>query len=123
MKLANTPPAYCSSCFNQDPQALHVDMEAYWDGPVTEPKGDGHDAVAIDDLILCEACVREAASLLPEYAPAQAELEEIKRDYRALFDFAKQLQETNATMAEALSMRVHVKAPAKAGKPAVQKTP
>lgn len=116
MKLTNIPPAYCSSCFNQDPEALHVDMEAYWDGPVPEAKGDGYDAVAIDDLVVCEACVREAASLLPEFIPAQAELEALKADYNALFDFAKKLQETNAEMAEVNSLRARVKTPAKAGK-------
>lgn len=122
MKLSDTPPAYCASCFNQDPQALHVDMEAYFDGPVPVAKKDGYDAVAIDDLILCEGCVREAASLLPEYVPAQAELEVLKGDYQALFDFARKLQETNSEMAETISLRQRVKTPGKAGKPAVQST-
>lgn len=123
MKLSDTPPAYCSSCFNQDPQALHVDLEAYWDGPVPQAKGEGYDAVAIDDLVLCEACVREAAGLLPEYVPALAELEVLKEDYRNLFEFAKGLQEANAKMADAVDLRQRAKAPSKAGKPAVQSTP
>jgi hypothetical protein len=53
-------PIYCSSCFNQ--QAIrHVDFDAACD------RGYGKEEaveVAMDDLILCENCVREGAELL-----------------------------------------------------------
>lgn len=111
MRLSTTPPAYCSACFNQDPQAIHVDMDAAWDGPVPQMKGDGFDAVAIDDLVLCEACVRSAAGLLPEFEPIAAEYEALQAEYRNLWEFAKGLQETNAKFAEAVDMRQRVKAP------------
>jgi hypothetical protein len=54
--------AFCASCFNQDPTATHVDLEAYWDGPVI----DSNNGVkqAIDDLVLCDTCIAEAAKLI-----------------------------------------------------------
>lgn len=62
MKLVEQTPAYCSSCFNQDPQSIHIDLDAAWDGPVVE----GAIKVTIDDLVLCANCVREAYGMLPE---------------------------------------------------------
>ncbi len=85
MRLTNTP-AYCSSCFQQQPDKLHVDLDAAWDGPVLE----GSIKVAIDDLILCEGCLREAYRLLPSRRDAQVE------EYKRNLD---QLQEQNAVLA------------------------
>lgn len=62
MRLTDTP-AYCASCFGQYPERRHVDMEAYFDGPVLDASGTKQ---AIDDLVLCEDCVREAAQLVLE---------------------------------------------------------
>jgi hypothetical protein len=47
----------CAACytFNDKP---HVDMSAAFDGPVLE------NGMTIDDLILCEDCVRSAAQAL-----------------------------------------------------------
>lgn len=47
----------CAACytFNDKP---HVDMSASFDGPVLE------NGMTIDDLILCEDCVRSAAQAL-----------------------------------------------------------
>lgn len=52
-------PAYCASCFQQEP-VRYVDFEAAFDGPVLP----GAIPVAIDDLILCENCLKEAFSIL-----------------------------------------------------------
>lgn len=90
-RVADPNPAYCSSCFNQQPQLPHVDFEAAWDGPVVNP--DDQIKVAIDDLYLCANCVREAGRLLGmvddeperigflerELAVAQQELTEVKQ--------------------------------------------
>jgi hypothetical protein len=65
MKIAESPPAYCSACHGQYPERQHVDFEAYWDGPVFETgPEDNTIKVAIDDLILCENCMDTAAMLL-----------------------------------------------------------
>lgn len=54
-------PTHCSSCFGQDTKARHVDFDAAWDGPVFNEDGL---KVPIDDLILCEHCIAEAARIL-----------------------------------------------------------
>jgi hypothetical protein len=61
-RLTDVAPAYCSSCFGQKTELRHVDFDAAWDGPVIDP-GNGIKQV-IDDLIICEHCLAEAASLL-----------------------------------------------------------
>jgi hypothetical protein len=66
IRLAGTPPTRCSACFCQVPDRQHVDFGAAWDGP-TFPGGDevvGQVVTAIDDLIICEECLRAGAELL-----------------------------------------------------------
>jgi hypothetical protein len=54
-------PPFCSSCFNRPDESQWVDFEAAYDGPVIP----GTPAnVPLDDLILCENCVKEAARLV-----------------------------------------------------------
>ena len=60
-RLAGVAPVHCSSCFQQDPSRRHVDFEASYDGPVF---AEGAAKVAIDDLIICEECLRNGARLL-----------------------------------------------------------
>lgn len=60
MKLADITPTYCSSCHCQNAELRHVDFEAYWDGPVL-----GDDVkVPIDDLVLCEDCLKAGGLLI-----------------------------------------------------------
>lgn len=66
VRLANeiretTTPVRCSGCFNQQPHLRHVDFDAACD------RGYGNDEgvkINMDDLILCENCVREGAEKL-----------------------------------------------------------
>lgn len=69
IRIAEVPPAMCSGCFNQQPDKIHIDFGASWDGPVLQ----GAHPVSIDELILCERCVRIAAKLLhlTDSPPAQ----------------------------------------------------
>lgn len=55
-------PTYCSACFNQDSSAQHVDFDA----SVDRGYGNRDDGlkVAMDDLILCEHCLRRGAELV-----------------------------------------------------------
>lgn len=61
MRFALRPPSYCAACFGQYPDRLHIDFEASWDGPVVEVANGLK--VTIDDLIICENCLKGAASL------------------------------------------------------------
>ena len=81
IRVAPTPP-YCSSCFSQKGQLVHVDFGAAWDGPVLDP-GNGMKQ-AIDDLVICSDCIGEAARLIG-YLPASADnpsglIEKLERD-------------------------------------------
>jgi hypothetical protein len=66
VKLANDIrpaelPMYCSACGCQDQQKRHVDFDAACD------RGYGADeavSVSMDDLILCETCLRSGAELV-----------------------------------------------------------
>src|SRR4051812_33537889 len=79
IRLAEIPPTHCSSCFQQKPQQRHVDFSAFWDGPVFgDQEVAGGRKVVIDDLILCDDCVRAAAELLG-FADVEREREEIHR--------------------------------------------
>lgn len=71
MKIAETPPVHCSSCWAQQTGKVHVDFESSYDGPVFNEEvatGDGGSvrnlSVAIDELIICEDCLAGAAALL-----------------------------------------------------------
>lgn len=60
MRIAYAAPPHCSSCYAQQPEKQHVDFESSYDGPVIE----GTIKVSIDEMIVCEDCMRLAASLL-----------------------------------------------------------
>jgi len=54
IRPTNMPP-YCSACYDQKPQKRYVDFDAASDRGWTE------DGQSMDDLILCEDCIRSAA--------------------------------------------------------------
>lgn len=72
-KLA-TKPAYCVSCYQQDP-IRYVDFEAAYDGPLIP----GSPRVSVDDLIICENCLAYAFALLDPQGLKQTitELEDV----------------------------------------------
>lgn len=59
-RLADKRPPYCSGCFGH-PEGRYVDFEAAYDGPVV-PGAPANQPV--DDLILCEGCLKEAFRIL-----------------------------------------------------------
>ena len=61
-RIATVAPSACSACYGQYPDRVHVDFDAAWDGPVL----DGSVKVTIDDLVVCEDCLRDAIALLPD---------------------------------------------------------
>jgi hypothetical protein len=74
----------------------HIDLEAYWDGPIIE--GAGYKQ-PIDDLILCADCVRTAGELigLSEHKKLLHERNELKQEVQELrkyrIDTEKRLEE------------------------------
>lgn len=66
MRIA-TKVRYCASCHRQDLDKVHVDLDAYYDGPALTNEHDvaeAADKIAVDDLVLCETCLREAGSFI-----------------------------------------------------------
>lgn len=61
MKLVDGGTPYCVSCYLQQPEVRHVDFAAAFDGPMV---AEGATKVSIDDLIVCETCLRDAVKLL-----------------------------------------------------------
>jgi hypothetical protein len=53
-------PIHCSACFGQYPERRHIDFDAACD----RGYGEGPVPIAMDDLVLCEECVREGAQHL-----------------------------------------------------------
>ena len=103
IQIAEPAPPRCSACFQAKPQETHVDFGAAYDGPVVPAAENvaglvGH---VIDDLILCETCITEAAKLigLDNAAAVIAERDQLEagnRELRAKLagfeDYANKLQ-------------------------------
>lgn len=65
MRIAEPNPPYCSSCHVSWPEFKHVDFDTVYDGPVVggDPEA-GIPGTPIDDLVLCERCLRDAGALV-----------------------------------------------------------
>lgn len=66
IRLAPKSPAYCAACFSPHPGERHIDFGAAYDGPMVPSLVNvaGLTAQSIDELIVCETCVKRAAALL-----------------------------------------------------------
>lgn len=56
----------CSSCYTVQSRLEYVDFDSDWEGPLIAREtslGAALDPLPVDDLILCEDCVRTAAKL------------------------------------------------------------
>jgi hypothetical protein len=85
IREAPVAPVHCASCYNQQPQMVHVDFMAAYDGPVIP----GSPPVSIDDLVVCEICVKAAGRVLGmKEADEPSEVEKLK----------EQLKETRAKL-------------------------
>lgn len=99
MRIAHIPPVQCSVCFQQKPDELHVDMEAAYDGPVLDVSGARH---TIDDIVICEECVRAAARQLPEHREQQDRYDALAAQYANLLDYVALVQSGICKMQDAL---------------------
>lgn len=70
-------PQYCSACFNQDSKLRHIDFDASTDRGWYGKDPGTH--IAMDDLILCETCIGNAARLLG-YQPTDEVMDKFNRD-------------------------------------------
>lgn len=103
MRVADTAPAYCSGCFQSKPAERHIDFDVAWDGPtITEAV-----TVAIDDLILCEDCLKAAAKLIGMADPAadQAELEQLRASNQHLVEKVRGLEDYAGRMEAAVAAK------------------
>ncbi len=84
MKNIGKAASYCASCYGQYTDRDYIDFESYWDGPVI----DVHNGMKqpIDDLIICESCLRDAAKTIG-------------------LDYAKDLKNENRELGVALEKR------------------
>jgi hypothetical protein len=72
IRLCETPPFVCSSCGGQYVDRQHVDFNAAWDGPVMDTSQvAGMVRVSIDELVICDECLRAAAKLLGLVDPGE----------------------------------------------------
>lgn len=69
VRIASPNPACCAACYGSNPGGRHVDFGAATDGPVVV-NDDGTvrtwtgGTMSVEDIVLCEACVRAGAELL-----------------------------------------------------------
>lgn len=72
MRLTETMPPYCASCYRQEGETRYVDFDAAYDGPVIPGSPVN---IPVDDLVICENCLKEAFALLDLHGMrAEAEL-------------------------------------------------
>jgi hypothetical protein len=77
---------WCSACFGQYTDRDYIDFEAFFDGPMIEV-GEGLKQ-PIDDLIICETCLKSAAKTIG-------------------LDYAKDLKDENRELGVAIEKREH----------------
>ena len=119
IRAAGTP-TYCSGCFGQQTGLRHVDFDAASD------RGYGDDAsigVSMDDLILCENCVREGARLIGmmDVTEFQAEMDSLRRRWES----EKNRADAAETYADKLELAIDARpnpvlAPRKRGRPVLK---
>jgi hypothetical protein len=101
------PPA-CAACGGQYPERRHVDFGSAWDGPVInqlEVAVNGATPVQIDDLKVCESCIRDAAQTLKMDDISAPALQKVLTE----LDQVKAMNASQATLIENLQRAVAAK--------------
>lgn len=109
-------PQYCAACRNQDSAVRHVDFDA----AVDRGYGDGPVPVSMDDLIICERCLREAALLVDmvDGEELKAELDRMEKRLAAEKYRADSNEKYAGQLEDAFDARPNgVNAPRKRGRP------
>lgn len=79
-RIASRAPVACAACYQQRPDAIHVDFASALEGRLidpSQPRG-GH----IDWVIICEPCLRNGVALLPEERSKVEALEQTIADLK-----------------------------------------
>lgn len=114
MRLTDVAPPACSGCYLSQPDVRHVDFEVAWDGPMFPDgvmQGDGETttgvAVSIDDLIVCERCLRAAAALVDMTDPGEtlAELEQLRDANQNMAERLRGMDDYIANLEKAISSK------------------
>ncbi len=101
IQLTQTP-VRCSSCFNQNPSLRHIDMDAACD------RGYGNDEavkIAYDDLVLCENCVKEAATLINLVPKDDGTIERLEKELLLERARSKQAEKWARTQEDAIAAK------------------
>lgn len=101
MKIASPTPPYCSSCFGSKPTLVHIDFEAYWDGPIIDGVGFKQ---PIDDLVICSECLTAAAEVigLTDHKKILHERNELKQEVQELRKYREDNELRKVQIQEAL---------------------
>src|SRR4051794_27403443 len=87
IRVAETAPAACPSCGRRDSNARHVDFGAAGDYGMAPAPGNiaGAKLISIDDLIVCEHCLADAAGVLglEDVSDLAGEVERLQRTCEA----------------------------------------
>lgn len=102
--LVDPAPAYCAACYQPKPDVRHVDFGASTDGAALPPALQntvGVVAHTIDEVVICEVCITQAAALIG--------LGDVKKHQDALAvsearndQLHAQLEETRSAVTDAL---------------------
>lgn len=103
IRIAPLSPPHCSACFGAKPGMRHVDMGAAWDGPMLEPLEGAVGVIghSIDDMVICEECVKAAALLVDMVEPADAP--------DLVADLAEERERNERLHAELVAAEAHVR--------------
>jgi len=99
-KLSDPKPARCAACFaSADPELRFVDFDCMIDrGTFTDPGGANAVLDSIDELHLCEPCVRAAAEIIgykPELHRKQLrEIRALDAEAKRWREYAEKLERT-----------------------------
>lgn len=96
MQVTDFKPALCAACFQAKPESVFVDCHADYDGPTFRDDAGG--LQSIEDLKLCEDCVREAALVLAlDVQPVretELERDQAREDAESWREYALSLETT-----------------------------
>lgn len=109
MRIALTPPVQCSVCYQQKPEQEHVDMESAYDGPILDHDGA---RLSIDNIVMCEECVRAAVRLLPEQRVLGERVAVLEHELANTLEYVATVQGGMAKLQEALDAKLQAVLPA-----------
>jgi hypothetical protein len=121
-RIADPKPVVCSVCLQppmvRDNELVYVDFEVFYDGPVVTRYGeraqDGQTvAHPVDDMIICEECLRAGAALIGLADSERAE-EELLRLNARIAELEKEIAAKDKAVADLeFSMGVAIDYPVK----------